>query len=129
MSLPLRLSYAFIALLFVAADWLRLATPLVTVFFCYFALSLLALGGRKWLAVTLFLVALAGAGVGFYFFIKHAIVAVPKIAETTIPVVLEWAETRHIPLPFTDYAEARQLAVSTVQDQIAGLTKHAGAAA
>src|SRR6185436_19721457 len=56
-------------------------------------------------------------------------VAVPKIAATTIPVVLEWAEKRHLELPFTDYASLRQLALSSVQDQIAGLGKHAGVAA
>ena len=128
MSLPIRLSYAFIALLLVAAGWLHLATPLVTVFFCYFALKVLALGGRKWLAVTLFLILVAGAGVGFYFFVKHAIVAVPSIAKTTIPVVLEWAEKRGIELPFADYASLRKLALSAVQEQIAGLGRHAGAA-
>lgn len=129
MSYPIRLSYACIALLLVAAGWLHLATPLVTVFFCYFALNVLAFGGRKWLAVTLFLILLAGAGVGFYFFAKQATVAVPSIAKTTIPVVLEWAEQRGIELPFSDYASLRKLALAAVQDGIAGLGRYAGAAA
>src|SRR5688572_10996859 len=90
MSLPARLSYAFIALLIIAAGWLHLATPLVTVLFCFFALHVLSFGGRKWLGISLFLILLLGAGVGFYFFTKQPAVALPHIAETTIPVVLEW---------------------------------------
>jgi predicted PurR-regulated permease PerM len=129
MSYPLRLSYAFIALLIIAAGWLHLATPLVTVFFCYFALKLLAFGGRKGIAVMLFLILLTGAGVGFYFFIKHTIEATPKIAESTIPVMLEWAEKRHIELPFSDYADLRRITLGAVKDEIAGLSRHVGKAA
>ena len=129
MTLPTRLSYGFIALLLVAAGWLHLATPLVTVFFCYFALHVLAWGGRKWLAVALFLILLTGLGVGFYWFIRQTIQAMPKIAETTIPVVLEWAEKRGVELPFSDYASLRQLALGEVKERFAGLGRHAGAAA
>jgi predicted PurR-regulated permease PerM len=130
MSLPVRLSYGFIALLLIAAGWLHLATPLVTVFFCYFALHVLSFGGgRKWLAVMLFLILLAGVGVGSYFFLKQTIHAVPKIAETTIPVILEWAEKRGIELPFSDYASLKQLTIAGVKDEIANLGRHAGSAA
>ncbi|HMJ89662.1 MAG TPA: hypothetical protein VK530_07580, partial [Candidatus Acidoferrum sp.] len=126
MSLPSRLSYAFIAVLLIAAGWLHLATPLVTIFFCYFALHAFTFRGQKWLSILLFLILLAGVGVGFYFFIKQAIVSVPRIAETTIPVVLEWAEKQRIELPFSDYASLRQLTLDAVERQIAGLGRHAG---
>ena len=128
MNLPARLSYAFIALLIIAAAWLHLATPLVTVLFCFFALHMLSFGGRKRLGLTLFVILLAGVGVGFYFFIKHTIAAVPSIAETTIPKVLEWTEKKGIELPFTDYATLRALAINTVKQEIQGVGKHAGAA-
>lgn len=128
MSLPTRLSYAFIALLIVAAGWLHLATPLVTVLFCFFALHVFAFGGRKWLAVTLFVVLLAGVGTGFYFFVKQTAKELPQIAETTIPVVLGWAEKQGMELPFTDYASLRALAIDTVKKEIEGIGKYAGVA-
>jgi len=71
---------------------------------------------------------LAGVGVGGFFFVKHTIKAIPGIAETTIPKVLEWAEMQHIELPFSDYASLRALAISTVKQEIDGIGKHAGAA-
>ncbi len=128
MSLPSRLSYAFIALLIIAAGWLKLATPLVTVLFCFFALHVLSFGGRKWLGISLFLIVLMGSGVGFFFFFKQTIVAVPRIAETTIPVVLEWAEKQNFQLPFTDYASLRTLAIDTVEQEFRGVGKYAGVA-
>jgi len=126
MSLPARLSYAFIALLFIAAGWLGLATPLVTVLFCFFALNVFAFGGRKALAVALFLILLCGVSVGFYFFLKQSIQVAPKIAEDTIPVVLEWAEKQKIELPFSDFQSLRQLAIQTVKKEIGDLGKYAG---
>ncbi len=128
MSLPSRLSYAFIALLFIAAGWLHLATPFVTVLFCFFALHVLAFSGRKWLAVSLFLILLTGAGLGFYFFVKHSYKAIPEIAEKTIPVVLQWTEEKGIELSFTDYASLKALAIDTVKKEIDGIGKYAGVA-
>ena len=128
MSLPTRLSYAFILLLFIAAGLLHVATPLLTVFFCFFALHMLSFGGRKWLGVTLFLIVLTGVGVGLHFFIKQAIVAVPHMADMTIPVVLEWAEKQGMELPFADYKSLRVLAVNTVTEELGGLGKYAGVA-
>lgn len=128
MNLPTRLSYVFIALLIIAAGWLKLATPLVTVLFCFFALHLLAFGGKKWLGITLFLVLLTGAGTGFYVFVKQSATAIPHIAEMTIPVVLEWAEKQGIELPFTDFNSLRQLAISAINEEINGVAKYAGVA-
>ena len=128
MSLPSRLSYAFIAVMIVAAAWLHLATPLVTVLFCFFALHILSFGGRKWLAISLFLILLTGTGVGFYFFVKHSYRAIPEIAAKTIPVVLEWTENKGIELPFTDYASLKALAIDTVKSEIDGIGKYAGVA-
>ena len=128
MSLPARLSYAFIALLIIAAGWLKLATPLVTVLFCFFALHVLSFGGRKWLGISLFLILLGGAGVGFYFFVEQTSVAMPRIAETTIPVVLEWAEKQDFQLPFTDYASLRTLTIDAIKNEFENIGEYAGVA-
>jgi predicted PurR-regulated permease PerM len=89
---------------------------------------MLSLRGRKWLAVSLFLILLTGVGVGFYFFVKHSYKAIPEIAEKTIPVVLGWAEKQHLELPFSDYASLRALAINTVKNEIDGIGKYAGVA-
>lgn len=128
MTVPTRLSYGFVLLIFIAASYLNMATPLVTVFFSYFALRKLDLGERKWVGVALFLVVLTAIGVGFYFFLKQAIIALPRMAETTIPVVLGWAEKQGIELPFADYQSLRLLALNAVKSRLAGLGTYAGVA-
>jgi predicted PurR-regulated permease PerM len=127
-SLPTRLSYFFVLLLLVGANYLNVATPLVTVFFSYFALRKLDIGPRKWVGVVLFLVALTGIGVGFYFFLKQAIVALPGMAETTIPVVLGWAEKQGIQLPFADFESLKLLALNAVKSRLGGVGAYAGVA-
>jgi predicted PurR-regulated permease PerM len=128
MTLPTRLSYAFVLLLLIAADSLNVATPLVTVFFSYFALRTLDVGERKWVGVALFLIVLTAIGVGFYFFFKQAIIALPRMAETTIPVILGWAEKQGIELPFADYQSLRLLALNAVKSRLGGVGAYAGVA-
>ncbi len=125
---PTRLSYGFILLLLIAADYLHVATPLVTVFFSYFALRTLDLGERRWVGVALFLIVLTTIGVGFYFFLKQAIIALPRMAETTIPIVLGWAEKQGIELPFADFQSLRLLALNAVKSRLGGLGTYAGVA-
>jgi predicted PurR-regulated permease PerM len=128
MSLPTRLSYAFIAVMLIAVGWLNLATPLVTVLFCFFALHMLSFRGRKGLSVVLFLILITGVGLGFYFFARQAVDALPRIVQTTVPVVLEWAEKQGIELPFSDYVSLRKLAIDTVEREFRGIGKYAGVA-
>ena len=128
MSLPTRLSYGFVALLLIGANYLNVATPLVTVFFSYFALRKLDIGPRKWMGVVLFLVALTAIGVGFYFFLKQAIIALPGMAETTIPAVVGWAEKQGIELPFADFESLKLLALNAVKSRLGGVGAYAGVA-
>ncbi len=50
------------------------------------------------------------------------------MAETTIPVVLGWAEKQGIELPFTDFQSLRQLALNAVKSEMGGVGKYAGVA-
>ena len=81
MGKPIRISYAFMAVLLILVGVLQLATPLITALFAYFALSLLSLNRSRWLGLTLFLLLVVALGVGFYSFFKHAYVVLPQIAE------------------------------------------------
>ena len=89
-------------LMLVLVGWMHLATPLITVLFAYFALNKLDFLPRfKWLAVVTFVVLLVGIFYGFVVFTKHALVALPAMAEVTIPKVVDYARQEYnIELPF-----------------------------
>jgi len=65
---------------------------------------------------------------GLYFFVKRGSVAFPAIAETTIPVILEYAETQKIELPFTDLHSLKILALEEVKTRAAAIPNYARAA-
>ena len=52
---PARISYGVLIGALVLVGWLHLATLLLATFFSFFALRKLLFGGRKWLAVVLFI--------------------------------------------------------------------------
>src|SRR5689334_13383141 len=118
MTSPNRISYGFLALMLVLVVWLHLAVPLLAVLFSLFVLNKLTFGKRKWLAVVLFILVIAGVSYGAVHFLREAVVAFPKIAETSIPSVLAWAQSRNIELPFSDYNSLKELAVDTVREQL-----------
>ncbi|MCP5517672.1 MAG: AI-2E family transporter [Verrucomicrobiales bacterium] len=123
-----RLSYAIMAGLFILMVWLHLAVLLLTGLFGYLALSRLGLGGRKPLGVALYIILVLAIGYGFFAFGRQAYVTLPKIAETTIPAVTDWAEEKGIPLPFTDIDSLRKVAINTVSEGIGNVGRYLRAA-
>src|SRR6266487_2963120 len=95
-------SHLFIVTVLVLAAATHLAAPMVTVLFAYFALQKLNFGKRKWIALALFSIVLAGVIYGFGFFIRQAFIAFPKIATESIPPIIAYAQRYGIELPFTD---------------------------
>src|SRR5437879_13224935 len=104
MSKPARISYAIIALLLALAGILHLATLALTTLFGYFALRQFSFGRSKALGVTIYIIAVTAIGYGLFFFSRQAYIALPKIAEATLPAVVDYAEKPRLDLPFTDYA-------------------------
>src|SRR6516162_6766872 len=129
MSQSARISYAIMAVLLVLIGLLHLGTLLLTALFGYFALQLFSFGKSKVLGLTLYLVAVLVIGWGVIHFTRQAYLALPKIAETTIPAVTGFAEKQGIELPFTDYASLKSLAVEEVKQDVAGAGRHARAKA
>jgi predicted PurR-regulated permease PerM len=103
---------------------LHLGTPFLAALFCYLALNKLAFWGKKWIAVTLFLVLVAAAFSGFVFFFKHALVVLPEIVDTAIPMVARFAEHYGIELPFTDAESLRAVALESVREMLGHLGKY-----
>jgi predicted PurR-regulated permease PerM len=115
MITPARLSYVVLAVTIILAGLLHLGVPLLVVLFSYFALRQLHfLTRRKWLALILFGVVVAGIAAAAVFLTRAAILALPDVADTSIPSASAWAQKRQIELPFTDFESLRQVVIDAL---------------
>jgi predicted PurR-regulated permease PerM len=115
MITPARLSYGVLALTIALAGLLHLGAPLLVVLFSYFALrQLYYLTRRKWLALILFGIVVAGITAAGVYFARAAILALPDVADTSIPSASAWAQKRQIELPFTDFESLRQAVINAL---------------
>jgi predicted PurR-regulated permease PerM len=128
MSLQTRISYGLMALLLVLVGWLHLGVLVLTAMFGYFAIVKFSFGRSRMLGLALYIISVAGIGWGMYHFAKQAYVTLPQIAQTTLPPVVEFAERNNFELPFTDWASAKKLVITEVQDKVASFGRYARAA-
>ncbi|PYL69774.1 MAG: hypothetical protein DMF28_01995 [Verrucomicrobia bacterium] len=118
MITPTRLSYGVLALTLILAGLLHLGVPLLVVLFSYFALrQLYFLTKRKWLALILFGIVVAGIGTAAVFFTRAAILALPDVADTSLPSASAWAQKRQIELPFNDFESLRQAVTDALSQE------------
>src|SRR5437660_6624921 len=118
MITPRRVSYAVLAATIILAGVLHLGVPLLVVLFSYFALrQLYSLTRRKWLALALFIIAVAGVAAAGVHFTRTAVLALPDVADTSIPSATAWAQKRQIELPFTDFESLRAVVIDTLRQE------------
>lgn len=118
MITPARVSYAVLAATIILAGFLHLGVPLLVVLFSYFALrQLYSLTRRKWLALALFTIAVAGIAAAGVYFTRAAVLALPDVADTSIPSASAWAQKRQIDLPFSDFESLRQVVINTLGEE------------
>jgi predicted PurR-regulated permease PerM len=118
MITPVRVSYAVLAATIILAGFLHLGVPLLVVLFSYFALrQLYSLMRRKWLALALFIIAVVGIAAAGVYFTRAAILALPDVADTSIPSASAWAQKRQIDLPFSDFESLRQVVINTLGEE------------
>jgi predicted PurR-regulated permease PerM len=118
MITPVRLSYIVLATTMALAAILHLTAPLLVLLFAYFALrQLYFLTRRKWVALILFGVLVAGIAAAAIYFTRAAIHALPNVAETSIPSASAWAQKRQIELPFTDFESLKQAVIDTLRQE------------
>jgi len=118
MITPARLSYGVLAVTIILAGLLHLGTPLLVVLFSYFALrQLYFLTKRKWLALILFIVVVAGIATAAAYLTRAAFLALPDVADTSIPSASAWAQQRQIELPFTDFESLREVVMDTLKEE------------
>jgi len=102
----------------VLAGVLHLAVPLLVILFSYLALRQLHfLTKRRWLALVLFIVVVLGIAAAAISFTRAAILALPDVADTSIPSASAWAQRRQIELPFTDFESLRAVVIDTLQQE------------
>ena len=118
MITPARLSYGVLAATIILAGLLRLGLPLLVVLFSYFALrQLYFLTRKKWLALSAFAVVVAAVAAAAVYFMRAAILALPEVADTSIPSASAWAQQRQIELPFTDFESLREVVIDTLRQE------------
>lgn len=125
MSKSARISYVIMAVLLVLIGWLHLGTLVLTTFFGYFALQQLSFGRSKALAFVLYLIGVTTIAYGLFFFVRQTYVTLPKIADKTIPAVVNYAEKKGIELPFSDYESLRTVTLNEVKDKITNVGLYA----
>src|SRR4029077_6992019 len=110
--------YGVLALTIILAGLLHLGVPLLVILFSYFALrQLLYLTKRRWLALVLFIVVAAAIAVAAVYFTRAALLALPNVADSSIPSASAWAQRRQIELPFTDFESLRAVVIDTVKQE------------
>jgi predicted PurR-regulated permease PerM len=117
MTKAARISYWFIVITILLVGWLHLAMPLLSVLFAYFVLSKLSyVSRRKWVPVSLFVIVILAIAYGLAFFVNKTLTSLPRIAEETLPSVIDWAQLRGIELPFTDFQSLKAMALETAKE-------------
>ena len=118
MTTSTRVSYGLLAAVIVLTGLLNLGGPLLAVFFSYFALcQFLLITKRKWLALILFILVVAGIAFAGAYFMRVALRALPEVAETSIPSASAWAQARQIELPFWDFDSLRDFIIDTAKEE------------
>jgi predicted PurR-regulated permease PerM len=118
MTKPARFSYAVLAAMLILAGFLQLGAPLLALLFSYFVLTKLSrLIPNKWLTLALFIIVVAGITYTAGHFTRAAIIALPKIADNSIPAAIAWAQAHDLNLPFTDFEGLKAHTMESIKDE------------
>lgn len=118
MTTPTRISYGVLALTIVLVGLFHLGPPFLVLLFSYFALrQLYFVTKKKWIAFSLFLILVLGIATAAIHFSRMAILALPEVADTSIPSASAWAQKRQIELPFTDFDSLRDAVVDQLKQE------------
>jgi predicted PurR-regulated permease PerM len=119
MNRPAQISYVLVVIVIVTVAWLHLGVFSLAALFGYLALKMFSFHRSKPLSVALYLLVAVIVCAGLLYFASLAYHTLPKIAEASIPAMVEFAERNGIDLPFTDYATLKSTAIAQASDGIA----------
>ena len=118
MTRPARISYGVLGLTILLAGVFHLGPPLLVLLFSYFALQqLYRLTMKKWIALILFVLLVLGIAAAAVYFTRAAILALPDVADTSIPSASAWAQKQQIELPFTDFDSLRAAVIDELKQE------------
>ena len=124
MTRTVRISYVIFILLMALVAWLNLGAFLLTALFGYLALRVFSFRRSKMLSVAIYLVVVTIIVSGLVYFSSLAYRTLPKIAETSIPAMVGFAEKNGIQLPFTDYASLKNAAQDEATEGLATIGQY-----
>lgn len=122
---PTRVSFLMIAGLLLLAPALHLTTPLLTILLSSFALRKFDVWGVRWVSVSVFVCAVCLISFSFAVFARNAARALPRVAEESIPKVIQLANEQNIDLPFDDVNSLETLAKKELSERLGELTNFA----
>ena len=125
MNGPAKVSFVLFAAAMALIAWLHLGTFLITALFGYLALQAFSFHRSKALSIALYIVAVIVIGAGLLYFASLAYRTLPKIAEMSIPAMVDFAEKNGIELPFTDYVSLKSTALDRASEGIATIGRYA----
>jgi predicted PurR-regulated permease PerM len=67
--------------------------------------------------LILFIVVVVGIAAAAVYFTRAALLALPDVADTSIPSASAWAQKRQIELPFTDFESLRAVVIDTLKEE------------
>lgn len=123
-----RASYWIIFALLGMVIVLHLGSFVLTILFGYFALELFSFGRHRRMGFAIYVVAVAAVALGAVYFSRQVYVALPRIADSTIPAVVGFAEKHAIELPFSDYESLKTVALDEAKEGLAGIGRSVRAA-
>ena len=97
---PVKISFVFMAVTMVMVGVLDMGTPLLAVFFSYFALTKLQMRQKPWVGILLFVLLAAGILFALIFFLNRSRVALPDITAKLIPMLVDYARNFGVELKF-----------------------------
>ena len=97
---PVKISFVFMAVTMVMVGVLDMGTPLLAVFFSYFALTKLRLRQKPWVGIVLFLLLASAILFALIFFLNRSRVALPDITAKLIPMLVDYARNFGVELKF-----------------------------
>ena len=102
----------------ILVGWFGMGTPLISVLFSYFVLNRLMILKRKWLTVAVFCALVLVLGTGLAYFLEQAVKTLPRVAETALPAIIQYAQGLGLQLPFTDWDSLKLTLMDTLKSEV-----------
>ena len=112
-----RYSYFFVFTVIILIGYFKLSTLLLTVFFAYLVLNKLSILKYKWPTISVFVLIVAVICTALIYFGDQAVKTLPRVANTSIPAIIQYAQQQGFELPFSDWASLKVFLLESIQSQ------------